>query len=248
MSLEQLTLPKTASIKAILSVLNEQGIAVLPDLVEKHMLIQLNSEFERIFKARVSLGFNVTEREEGDTVAIVRNRLSSKDYPAISEIFSSSLMVEIARGYYGSEERLALNHQIYANLNRGTDRPVSGLPFVPHFDKIHTLKFFIYLSDTSKENGAMGVIPGSHIANRKHRIFCLKRDGDFRNVMNIVDASETVPVEGSAGTLLIFSTDTTHGAGHVRSGSERRILRGHTRTTAELEKLGLGKESADIAI
>jgi ectoine hydroxylase-related dioxygenase (phytanoyl-CoA dioxygenase family) len=110
-------------------------------------------------------------------------------------------------------------------------------------DKIRTLKFFIYLTDTTEENGAMGAVPGSQVANCAHRLECLKSDPDYRAVTNVMSDAKTVPVEGPAGTLFIFDSDITHSAGHVRPGKERRILRGHTRTVGELKTLGLHKQA-----
>lgn len=247
MTLEQAILPLSVPSEAVLFALRVNGIAILPGFLDGEILQRLNVEFNRIIRSGRSLGFNVIERSEAVTVAIVRNRLPIEDYPTISEVFECSLMAKIAHAYYDGA-RFALNHQIYANLNQGTEEAVTELPFVPHMDKIQTLKFFVYLTDTMSENGAMGVVPGSHRVNREHRIRCLETDGDFRTVTNLVDKAETLSVEGSAGTLIIFDTDMTHTAGHVSSGHERRILRGHTRTIEELEKLRLTKEAAGVTM
>lgn len=225
--------------------LEEQGIATVPDFLNEEQLQSLNDEFSRIIDNRDKLDFNVVERKEAVTVAIVRNRLSATDYPAITETFTAPLMYEVAQEFY-KDAQFALNHQIYANLNHGTDEAITELPFVPHLDKIHTLKFFVYLTDTTAENGAIAVVPGSHHANRQHRLRCLENDTDFRTVSNLVQGIMPQPVEAPAGTLIVFETDITHTAGHVRSGHERRVLRGHTRTVAEMKRLGLAGEAEGI--
>ena len=244
-TLEHATLSRSTEVEAIYATLIEQGIAIIPEFVDAETLSELNKEFVSIIDHGRNLGFNVIERDEAVTVAIVRNRLSVHDYPTTSDVFSSQLMVDIASAYYGGE-KFALNHQIYANLNKGTKEALADLPFVPHLDKIHTLKFFIYLTDTTAENGAMGVVLASHHTNREHRLRCLETNSDFRTVNNLVGGAETRPAEAPAGTLLIFETDITHTAGHVLPGRERRVLRGHTRTTEELKKLGLYKEAIDV--
>jgi hypothetical protein len=243
--LKQVTLAAPENAEKVLLTLRKEGIAILPGFLEREILEGLNREFETIIDKGQTLGFNVTERDEAVTVAIVRNRLATDDYPVISRVFTDPLMAEVAESYYDGES-FALNHQIYANLNSGTREAISDLPFIPHLDKIQTLKFFIYLTDTTAENGAMGVIPGSHHLNREHRLRCLEINSDFRTVTNIVSEVQTIPAEGSAGTLLIFDTDITHTAGHVLPGYERRVLRGHTRLVMELEKLGLGREAIGI--
>lgn len=244
-ALEGARIAPSAGVDDVISTLHRYGIAILPGYFPKETLASLNGEFDRILARGKALSFNVHERDEGVTVAIVRNRLPAKEFPAIAEVFALPFMTAIARAHYGGEP-VALNHQIYANLNKGTPEAVGGLPFVPHLDKIRTLKFFVYLTDTTSENGAMGVVPGSHAANRAHRLRCLEANADFHAVTNLVSDVGTVPVEGPAGTLFIFDTDVTHRAGHVQPGSERRILRGHTRTVAELVPLGLSKEAAGV--
>lgn len=241
-ALDEARLPVTATTAEILATLRKLGIAILPRYFSDQTLAVLNGEFDRMLERAPTLGFNVIEREEATTVAIVRNRLPTGQFPGIAEAFCLPLMVDIARAYYGGP-KVALNHQIYANLNKGTTEAIPDLPFVPHMDKIRTLKFFIYLTDTTEENGAMGTVPGSQVVNRANRLECLKSDPDYRTVTNVLAEAKTVPVEGPAGTFFIFDTDVTHAAGHVRQGKERRILRGHTRTVDELKALRLDKQA-----
>ena len=241
------TLPRNATSESVITVLRSDGIAILPEYLEEESLQKLNQEFHRIIETRAELGFNVTERSEATIVAIVRNRLPAEQFPMISEVFADPLMERIAIEYFTCE-RLALNHQIYATLHSGTGEAVNVLPFVPHLDKIQTLKFFVYLTDTNVDNGAMSVVPGSHVLNREHRIRCIETDDDFRSVKNLICDAETLPVAGPAGTLLVFDTDVTHKAGHVIPGNTRKTLRGHTRTLAQLSKLQLRKEAEGITI
>ena len=246
-ALDEARLPLTASADDILDTLRKYGIAVLPGYFSGPALASLNTEFDKMLDRAEALNFNVIERAEAKTVAIVRNRLPAEEFPTIAETFGLPFMAAIAKAFYGGPT-VALNHQIYANLNKGTADPIADLPFVPHLDKIRTLKFFVYLTDTLQENGAMGVVPGSHKANEAHRRECLKSNPDFRAVTNVIPDPDTVPVEGPAGTLFIFDTDVTHLAGHVRPGYERRILRGHTRTVPELTTLRLDREAAGVEV
>jgi ectoine hydroxylase-related dioxygenase (phytanoyl-CoA dioxygenase family) len=156
-------------------------------------------------------------------------------------------MAEIAQIFYGTET-VVLNHQVYVNQNHGTATALTELPFLPHFDKIQTLKFFVYLGETSADTGAMGVVPGSHVANRETRLACYAENPDFRAVRNLVEGPPLVPVEGPAGTLFVFDTDLTHQAGHVTLGEARRIMRGHTRTLKQLQSLRLEAEGAGCTL
>jgi hypothetical protein len=209
-------------------------------------LAALNAEFDGFIEGGEALGFNVTQEPSAVTVAVVRNRLSASDFPATARIFGAPLMAEVARALY--DEPVALNHQIYVNHNTGTARPIGKLPFLPHFDKIRTLKFFIYLTDTSDENGAMGCVPGSHVENRARRMADLADNPDYRAVDNAASGERAIPIEGTAGTLFVFDTDMTHTAGHVRPTRERRIMRGHTRSIAEIQGLGLAGETPGVTL
>lgn len=246
-ALDGASLPFTAETDEVLAVLRKYGIAILPRYFSGKTLAALNEEFDIMLERATALDFNVIERDEAKTVAIIRNRLPATDFPSIAETFGLPFMADISRAYYGGA-KIALNHQIYANLNRGTAEAVPDLPFVPHLDKIRTLKFFVYLTDTEEQNGAMGVVPGSQVANAAHRLECLRSNPDYRTVTNVIAEAKTIPVEGPAGTLFIFDTDVTHSAGHVRPGKERRILRGHTRTIPELESLRLHQQAVGIEV
>jgi ectoine hydroxylase-related dioxygenase (phytanoyl-CoA dioxygenase family) len=177
----------------------------------------------------------------------VRNRIRPGAFPTLSAVFGAPFMAEVARAIYGQVE-VVLNHQVYVNLNHGTPEPIRQLPFVPHFDKIQTLKFFVYLTDTSARTGAMGVVPGSHLANREERLACYEENPDFRAVRNLVSGEELLPVEAPAGTLFVFDTDVTHEAGHVAIGEERRIMRGHTRSLEQLRSLRLEAEGSGVTL
>lgn len=242
--LESVTLPLDADAGTIAQMVRDQGIALLPAYFPADVVAGLNAEFDRFFEeARARGDKSLIERAEGITLPAVRKQLDKARYPFTSEVFGRPVMREISELYLGTPE-IGLNHQIYVNLNRGTDAPVTQLPFLPHFDKMSTFKFFVYLTDTRAENGAMGVHIGSHHANRIARDEALAREGKTVAIENVVDGANMVPVEGPAGTMFIFDTDVTHAAGFVRKGNERRIMRGHTRTIEVLRAHRLEHEAA----
>ncbi len=103
----------------------------------------------------------------------------------------------------------------------------------PHFDRIPTLKFLLYLNDVYLENGPFSLSPGSHHWVRKK--FPIPRENfnseklfeKSRNLPQIIlDNLQKVP--GKAGQLLIFTTDCVHHQGVVKSG-ETKIVRAHFR-------------------
>jgi ectoine hydroxylase-related dioxygenase (phytanoyl-CoA dioxygenase family) len=104
---------------------------------------------------------------------------------------------------------------------------------------LHTLKFFVYLNDVSVENGAFTCVPGSH----RETVLLRKQHGnavtlDNRRITRQLPLEKFAapePVEGEAGTLIVFDTDAWHRAGTVSSG-HRLVMRGHTRTVDTGEK------------
>lgn len=242
-----LQLDRDASAGEVAACVLAQGIAVLPAYYDAGVLARLSAEFDECLATSHELGFNRSQAPDATTIAVVRNRLAPNRFPTLSKVFSAPYMAEIAQRFYGPAT-VVLNHQIYVNQNHGTAEALADLPFVPHFDKIQTLKFFVYLRDTSTRTGAMGVVPGSHLANRAARLACYAENEDFRAVRNLVDGLPLLPVDGPAGTLFVFDTDVTHQAGHVALGGERRIMRGHTRTLEQLRSLRLEAEGAGCTL
>ncbi len=100
-----------------------------------------------------------------------------------------------------------------------------------HFDVIPTLKFLIYLTDTTESNGAFTCVPGTHEQtksirkNNNNKINFENRE--FTRDLKYKD-SDIIPIVGKAGTLIIFTSETFHKAGNVSEG-ERKIMRGHSR-------------------
>jgi len=210
------TLPAGADTASIVDMKNAQGIAVLPGYYSTKTLAGLNKEFDSFLSGAKASGDNaLIEREELTALPVVRNQIDPARFPKTAEVFGSQMMRDIAVSYLGTQE-IGLNHQIYVNLNHATISPVDQLPFLVHFDKISTFKFFVYLTDTDEKSGAMGMIPGSHIKNRKIRNEALEQEGQIKSIPNVMYAEKLFPVEGVAGTMFIFDTDVSHAAGFVK--------------------------------
>ena len=89
----------------------------------------------------------------------------------------------------------------------------------PHFDRIPTLKFMLYLNDMDETNGSFVVSPGSNNwvkDNFKKR--GLFDDNDFLEKTRKIPKPITkrlINLNGEAGTLIIFHTDCIHMQGIV---------------------------------
>ena len=98
----------------------------------------------------------------------------------------------------------------------------------PHFDRIPTLKFMLYLNDMDETNGAFLVSPASNnwVKNnfKKRGVF---DDNDFLKETRKIPkpiVKRLKSLDGDAGTLIIFHTDCIHMQGIVNK-KESRIFR-----------------------
>ena len=98
----------------------------------------------------------------------------------------------------------------------------------PHFDRIPTLKFMLYLNDMDKSNGAFVLSPGSHhwVKEKFKKRGSFNDEKFFRETRCIPKPiiDNLIPLEGKAGTLIIFLTDCIHMQGQVKE-NESRIFR-----------------------
>ena len=101
-----------------------------------------------------------------------------------------------------------------------------------HFDKHWRLKFFIYLTDIDKSSGAFNCSVGSRPNGRKLRqqIWGTQQRDQNRidlDYPELLSEYPCEPVEASAGTLIVFDTDTFHKGGKCDEGKQRLIVRLH---------------------
>ncbi len=212
--------------KLILKKLRKYGVIIIDDFINKEKTLNLLHDFESIYVCNEGWA-KITDYSKGRCCRVNRLEMNEEKYPTTSEIFGSVWMKEICESYLGNKS--ILNHDIFLVHDVPNSLHVAQ---DLHHDKIPTLKFFIYLTDTTVENGSFYCVPGSHKmtklsqkTNRKHSI-----TPDIESTRDIAKnmIANQIPVEGKAGTLIIFDTDVFHRAGRVSSG-ERFVMRGHSR-------------------
>mgnify|MGYP003132736335 FL=1 len=104
-----------------------------------------------------------------------------------------------------------------------------------HFDRNWCLKFFIYLTDVEEGCGAFVCSPKSRQKGESLRSEAWKAGGNYENVKNrieldypeLLEEYPSEPVEGKAGTLIVFDTNTFHKGGLVEEEKERLVVRLH---------------------
>lgn len=187
----------------------------------------------------------------GTTYAINNPKeLGNKNLQKI--VFSKSWMKElfysynngVTKGYFDS---------IYSTHDFKFDGSTGRNGYL-HFDRNASLKYFLYLNDVTKENGAFFIQPNSRKLGKKLRhkawgnLIPKPNDSFFKKIIiklfgkpfkdiknrieldhpELYDESKLIPVEGKAGTLIVFDSDLFHQGGKInKKGAERIVIRMH---------------------
>ncbi|MFK7905181.1 MAG: phytanoyl-CoA dioxygenase family protein [Chitinophagales bacterium] len=211
----------------VLELLKEYGIVVIPNYLNNESIGSLLGEFENLLTTSDTGFKSQIPYSNGRGAKVFRRKMKENDYPVTAQVFGDSFMNELKNAYLGSNS--TLNSEIFVvNDVVGTKHHANDL----HFDIKPTLKFFLYLTDTNVENGAFTCVPGSHKVTKKIRAKYGEKisyeNREFSRELPPSEVAKAIPIEGNAGTLIIFHTDTFHKAGVVSRG-ERKVMRGHCR-------------------
>lgn len=161
-----------------------------------------------------------------------------KTSPSLFSAFVNPFFREIAR-LYGMPHPgdIFLTHDFNSYQDKGLE--VNGHL---HYDKRQTLKFFLYLTDVDKNSGSFSILPGSREQGSRWREENPKMNRIYTSTKHNTDShrygleflkNDTLPIEGPAGTVIAFDSDTLHFGGRVERGRERKVARVHYRRTKE---------------
>lgn len=212
--------------ESIVHAVKSDGIVVLDRFFGQNELTTLNGEFSALFKGENVEGTKRHQKTEYlDAKHLMPERLDRKKFPALSGLTDDTVLRKAAEDYF--RKPIIYPQKIFATWSAGTERPVQALPFVLHTDRFHMFKYMIYLHDVNAASGAMVAAPGRHRELAQKRLDWLASGRPYEKRPNILDDIdfELVPIEASAGSVLVFDTDVPHKAGHVRKGLERRSIR-----------------------
>ena len=136
---------------------------------------------------------------------------------------------------------IAFNRQLIAQQTYPSNMPPSN---VVHWDRLRSIKTWVYLSDTSYDSGPIKIIPRTHIANKHARVASLQMLDKTNSLYDSIDNRSTIitdenlesylPRSFSAGDVLLFDTDTSHGANKVSEGHSRFIYRSYSTLYSDL--------------
>lgn len=213
--------------QSVINLVSEYGIACFPRFVDEGKLDQLNGLFDQIIDGNVvDDSLHVLDNSTVDVT--IFNTLIGTDNLYLNEVksfFQQDDFRKISDAYF---------NKVPYNLSRdifiARDRPGAKHEALDlHFDVRPTFKFFLYLNDVKKENGAFTVVPKSHkqtkLIRKKYGSQITYENRGLSRPDDVAE-NELVPIELPAGSLIVFTTEVFHRAGVVTSG-ERRVMRGH---------------------
>ena len=206
-------------------VVRRQGVAVIPDFLGQSETASIGREYEAILSTGGE-GIKSVDMEVGRAAIVDRLAIDRNALRQTFDLFGSKFMQDLSEKYLGTP--CIANETIYVmHETVGTKHVAQDL----HFDVQPTLKFFVYLNDVTAENGAFSCVPGSlghtQEIRAKYGDAVTYENRDFSREHPFSE-DQIVPVEGPAGTLIVFTTELWHRAGVVRRG-QRCVMRGHTR-------------------
>lgn len=214
------------SIDPCLEKLAQEGVLILEDFLSPADLESLIPEYERILQTEND-AISHLNYPQGVARRIEFSKLVATEYPATHRTFHLEFMKKMADRYLETPNHF--NHEIY--VAKDEHEEVNALNEL-HYDKLSTLKFFLYLNDIDESNGAFEAVPGSHKISQELMEFYRKRGKKIAKLPNRQlpkELQKAVPMVAKAGSLIIFTTDTYHRAGRVEKGKHRMIMRGHCR-------------------
>ena len=215
------------------SYLSKQELSLLNEEVQKyHDSISKSYQFGTIY----SIGLNKIDYE-------------SQHYKTFSRLWMKELFLNlnsnIEKGFFT---------YIYSTHDFKYDGSIGRNGYL-HFDRNRSLKFFFYLNDVTEQNAAFYIQEDSHLLGKKLREKAWRKliptpndnfikkgvfkifGKPFEKVKNRIELDypeslipeKLIPVEGKAGTLIVFDSDIFHKGGLIRKeGLERTVLRMHS--------------------
>jgi len=221
------TLTKGDQIDRMIDVLSEDGVFVIPDYIQGHLLDNLHDEV--LDKCKTEAGHYEFGRNYRGT--------HLRRYPEdsfIRYVYDSDWMKNLHSKYSGVG---TFGRDVFATHDYIPSESLARNGWL-HFDRLWRLKFFICLTDVDESCGAFRCSPKSRATGKKLREGAwggkkgMRIYEDVKNRIEVdypelLDEYPDVPVEVSAGSLIVFDTDTFHCGGKVEEGKERLVVRLH---------------------
>ncbi|WP_417430172.1 phytanoyl-CoA dioxygenase family protein [Kiloniella sp.] len=210
----------------ITEAVKKHGFCIIPNFIASKKLNKLNKEFDTIIKRNYSTGFYEHGcREYMDVIAVSEDNLKQSPFTAQIDLMSTPLIQKITLNFFGVDD-FFIQH-IFNVKSTETPAHSNELPYSLHFDKIHMLKFFFFLSDIDEDCGPTWVVPQQQHKSLIKRKEWREKGNPVQEINNIIHyhKDEVIPLTGAAGSLAILDTDTPHKAGSLGQDKVRKIIR-----------------------
>lgn len=218
------TLSRTDDLDKMKHVLVEDGVFKVDDYIQGDTLTELHDDI--LNRCNTEAGHYEFGRNYRGGDLSTYNQLS-----IISKVYNAEWMKGLHELYTGRPQTYGMN--VFATHDYKFTGELARNGWL-HFDRHWRLKFFLYLTDIDVSSGAFGCSVGSRFAGETLRLKAWQQP-TYEDVKNrieldypeLLDKYPTQPVEGKAGTLIVFDTDTFHKGGKCDEGKERLVVRLH---------------------
>lgn len=238
--------PKGTTLNKLLKTLKNEGIFVVNSYLDKPTLSEIRNE---VLNCHSTFG---SQYDFGSSYSI-KSPFNFKNCEKQVSLFKENWIKELFIAYNNKISK-GFCDSIYSTHDYKFDGNIARNGYL-HFDRNSSLKFFIYLDDVNKENGAFFIQPNSHKLGKELRekawgkMIPKPNDNLLKKVVKklfgknfsvvknrieldypeLYDSSKLIPVEGKAGTLIVFDSDIFHLGGLIeKKGLERLVLRMHS--------------------
>jgi len=210
-----------------LSTLRSDGVFIVEDYIKGSPLDSLRKEVSELCNNGNDYGFGKTWRLEGAALLSCKHKL-----PNTFNAFCDEWLFNLNRNYKNQNfcQDVFATHDYIPTSSEALETAPNGWL---HSDKKNCLKFFIYLTDIDETSGAFYCSPGSISTGYDLRQKMLKENNYSEKRRLEIEFPELVkeyppePVNGKAGTMIVFDTDTFHMGGKVEKGRSRLVVRAH---------------------
>jgi ectoine hydroxylase-related dioxygenase (phytanoyl-CoA dioxygenase family) len=219
------------------------GIAHIPGYLDQENAAAAAKQARRLLDTRASW-ITPLEYSIGKSIRAESSNLAVADgFSKLSNAFTTEYLRVIADQFMCGRE-YKFHHDLYVAYDiQGTHHFAHTL----HYDRIPHLKFFLYLTDVTSDNGPLMCVPGSHhfapqVQANNRRDGIIPTEQETRRIPAHY-ANQGIHVLGHSGTVLAFTSDIIHSATKIVFG-ERLVARNRCIEPRYLEAVRRTKEAA----
>ncbi|MDB4682079.1 phytanoyl-CoA dioxygenase family protein [Synechococcus sp. AH-551-A10] len=168
----------------------------------------------------------------------------SKTYPrgkftrylpsSYADLLDLDLLYKITDLYFGAEGIFGTRMQF---IRSQKTKSAEKIPFIPHYDRIRSLKFYFYLTHVGEPDGALAVekFGSTIIENERKRFEQFSANTPWNRITGEVTDAKTRKLTGKPGDLIIFDSNHTHLHGMNTSGKTRKVFMIESQTKKDIQ-------------